>query len=193
MSEPVGVVLAGGSGRRIGGEKALVALDGRSLLLYPVDVMGSVLADVVVVCKEHTPLPDLGGRAEIWCEAERELHPLVGVTAALRRTAEQGRGILVCAGDMPLVTPEVLRALLDTEPDAHAVVARTGERLQPLLARYGPHALGDLEDREPGEPATRVVERMAPVILDVPERAAFNVNVPEDLLLAERERVRGDA
>ena len=189
---PVGVVLAGGSGRRIGGEKALVELDGRPLLLYPVDAMREVLDEVVVVCKQHTPLPDLGGRAEIWAETEREQHPLVGVIAALRRTSEQGRGVLVCAGDMPLITAAVLRTLLDA-PAAPAVVARAEDRLQPLLARYAPGALAGLEDREPGEPATRVVERLAPLIVDVPARAAFNVNVPEDLLLAEREGVGGDA
>jgi molybdopterin-guanine dinucleotide biosynthesis protein A len=189
---PVGVILAGGTGRRIGGEKALVALDGKPLLLYPVEAMSAVLDDVAIVCKQHTPLPDLGPGIEIWCEAEPEHHPLVGIVAALRRTAEQGRSILVCAGDMPLVTADVLRALLDA-PEAPAVVARADGRLQPLLARYAPDALPGFEAMEPGEPATRVVERMGPLIVDVPARAAFNVNVPEDLLLAERERVRGDA
>jgi molybdopterin-guanine dinucleotide biosynthesis protein A len=187
-----GIVLAGGSGRRIGGEKALVELDGRPLLLYAVEAMAAVLDEVAVVCKEHTPLPDLSGQAEIWCEAERELHPLIGVVAALRRTTERGRGVLVCAGDMPLITPEVLRMLLEAPP-APVVVARAGDRLQPLLARYGPDALPGLELREPDEPATRVVEKLGPLIVDVPDRAAFNVNVPEDILLAERERVGGDA
>ena len=44
-SEPVGVVLAGGMGRRIGGSKATVELAGRPLLCYPLDAMGEVLSE----------------------------------------------------------------------------------------------------------------------------------------------------
>lgn len=188
----LGVVLAGGSGRRIGGDKALVELDGRPLLHYPIDALRAVVDEVVVVCKEHTPLPDLDGRAAIWCEPQEAGHPLYGVTAALQRAAEEGRSILVCAGDMPLVTPEALRALAGAR-DAPAVVARAGGRVQPLLARYSPAALPVLEAMEPGEPAIRVVERLDPLIVDLADEAvAFNVNAPEDLLLAERERVARD-
>jgi molybdopterin-guanine dinucleotide biosynthesis protein A len=176
----------------MGGEKTLVELDGRPLLLYPIGALREVLDEVVVVCKELTPLPVLGDSVAIWCEGETRTHPLFGVTAALRRTAEDDRSVLVCAGDMPLVTAGALRALLGA-PAAPAVVARAGGRLQPLLARYAPAALAVLEAMDPDEPATRIVERMDPVVVEVDESVAFNVNAPEDLLLAERERVRRHA
>jgi molybdopterin-guanine dinucleotide biosynthesis protein A len=190
---PLGVVLAGGAGRRMGGEKALVELAGRPLLHYPIEALLAVVDDVVVACKEHTPLPDLDPRVEIWCDDDARRHPLLGVTAVLRRAAPGGRSILVCAGDMPLVTPAALRSLRDA-PDAPAVVARAGGRLQPLLARYGPAALAVLDAMDPDEPATRVVERLDPLVVELEDdTVAFNVNAPEDLLLAERERVRRDA
>lgn len=183
MRGPVGVVLAGGAGKRMGGSKATVDFRGRPLLCYPIDALRAVLGEVAVVCKEDTVLPVLPPEVAIWCEPEPETHPLVGVVAALRTAA--GRPVVVCAGDMPCVTPEAIRALADAPAGAAAVVARAGGRLQPLLARYSPAALATIEARDPGEPATRVVERLEPLVVDVDERVAFNVNAPEDLLLAQ--------
>ena len=59
MSRPsVGVVLAGGPGRRMGGDKAVVALDGRPLLLYPLAALRAAgIADVALVAKRATELP----------------------------------------------------------------------------------------------------------------------------------------
>ena len=188
-AQPLGVVLAGGSGRRMGGQKSLVELNGRALLLYPIGALREVLDEVVVVCKEHTPLPELGDSVSIWCEGEERTHPLFGVRSALRRTAEDDRSVLVCAGDMPLVTAGAVRALLGA-PAAPAAVARAGGRLQPLLARYAPAALAVFDAMDPDEPATRIVERLDPLVIDVDESVGFNVNAPEDLLLAERERER---
>jgi len=183
-ARPVGVVLAGGIGRRIGGNKSMVEIDGRPMLHYPLAVLHAVLGHVVVMCKEHTPLPDLGGMAPIWCEAEEAFHPLIGVAAALR-TADGP--VLVCGADMPLVTPEVVDAIATAgEPDGIvAVIPRAAGRLQPLLALYHPEALTVLDAMEQGERATDVVERLDPVVLDIDDDDAFfNVNAPEDVLQA---------
>ena len=181
---PLGIVLAGGAGRRIGGEKALVELDGRPLIHYPVAVLHAVLGEVVVVCKESTPLPTFAGMARIWCEPEEPRHPFAGVICALRESG--GRPVLVCAADMPLVSPDVVRAILAVRAgDAPAVVPRAGGRLEPLLALYLPAALPTLEAMEPGEAATAVVERLDPLVVAIDdEDAFFNVNEPEDLLRA---------
>lgn len=181
-TQPIGVVLAGGAGRRIGGDKALVALDGRPLLHYPLEALRVVLDDVVVVCKEATPLPPLPAPVSIWCENDPEHHPLIGVAAALREAG--GRAILVCAGDMPLVTPEAIRAVLEA-PAATAVVTRIAGRLQPLFARYEPGALPVFEAMDLAEPATRVIERLDPLVVEIADdNVAHNVNAPEDILHA---------
>src|ERR1700735_4550529 len=102
---PVGAVLAGGRGQRIGGDKAIVSLAGRPLLSYPVRAMLGALDHVVVVAKPSTVLPALDGVA-VWREPEHPSHPLVGIAEALRRAA--GGWVLVCAGDMPFVAVPLL-------------------------------------------------------------------------------------
>jgi molybdopterin-guanine dinucleotide biosynthesis protein A len=62
-----------------------------------------------------------------------------------------------------------------------AVARAEGGRLQPLCALYRPEALATLESAPPGEPLTRTVERLGPVIVDVPPAWLRNVNTREDL------------
>jgi molybdenum cofactor guanylyltransferase len=192
---PVGVVLAGGRGQRIGGDKAVVSLAGRPLLSYPVRALLEVLDHVVVVAKPSTVLPALGDVA-VWEEPEQPSHPLVGIAEALRRA--DGRWVLVCAGDMPFVPASLLaslasRASLATGGDPAAapraiVAASAGGGLQPLLGCYGPVCLEALAvaAREAVAPARAVVESLGPIVVPVTDpRALFNVNSAEDLREAE--------
>ena len=172
-----GVVLAGGRSRRMGEPKTLLEVDGRPLLLHPVDALRAVLEDVVVVCKPATPLPDLPDGVAVWHEDDPRQHPLVGVIAALERAPGP---IVVCAGDMPGLDAATVRALRDAPPAA-AVVAAADGRLQPLLARYAPDALPVLRAMDPDEPATSVLERLDPVRVEIDARIARNVNAPGDL------------
>jgi molybdopterin-guanine dinucleotide biosynthesis protein A len=190
---PVGVVLAGGRGRRIGGDKAVASLAGRPLLSYPVRAMLGALEHVVIVAKPSTLLPPLGDVA-VWHEPEQPSHPLVGIAEALRRAA--GGWVLVCAGDMPFVPVALLASLAalassaaaDTDAAPAIVAASAGGALQPLLGCYGPACLEPLATaaREAVAPARAVVEALGPLIVPVNDpRALFNVNSAADLREAE--------
>lgn len=181
---PVGALLAGGSGRRLGGGKATVELSGRPLLAYALDVLHEVLDEVAVVSKRDTVLPPLAGIANVWIEPDEPRHPLAGIVHALRQA--QGRPVLVCAADMPLVTVEVVRALAEADPGgAPAVVPHAAGRLQPLLALYTPLALAGLARFEPSIPTREAVRALGARVVEFEdEQAFFNVNAPEDLLQA---------
>jgi molybdopterin-guanine dinucleotide biosynthesis protein A len=177
-------VLAGGRGRRIGGDKATVELEGRPLLLYPLAVLRAVLDDVAVVAKQATVLPALDPEVEIWLEADEPRHPLAGVVHALR--CARGRPVVVVAGDMPFVSRGLVAALArERARGAVAVVPRAAGRLQPLCARYDPRALTALAACDFAAPAREVVAAMSPRIVDWPdEEPFFNVDHPEDILQA---------
>ena len=101
-AEPIGVLLAGGQGRRLGGEKAMAPLAGRPLISYPLAAMRAVLRDVVIVAKPDTELGAVQEGVEVWREPAEPRHPLVGIVYALSRAA--GRDVLVCAADLPFIT-----------------------------------------------------------------------------------------
>jgi molybdopterin-guanine dinucleotide biosynthesis protein A len=176
-------VLAGGAGRRIGGDKATVELAGRPLVLYPIAALRQVCEHVVVVAKADTSLPSLTGAAEVWIEPEEPRHPLTGVVHALRTAT--ARKVLVLAGDMPLVPEALLRALVDAASGAGAV-ARHGGIAEPLCACYTRKALPGLAHFDPTARAIDVVEQLGVAHVDwVDADALLSVNAPEDLIRAQ--------
>jgi len=181
---PIGVVLAGGRGRRIGGDKAIVELDARPLIEYPLAAVGAVLDSVAIVAKRDTALPALRGAATVWLEPDEPRHPMAGVVHALR--VAEGRGVVVVAGDMPLIGPELIRRLAFAGADGRpAVVPRAGGRLQPLCARYEPEALAAMEGFDPSAPATEIAAALKPAVMEFEDELPFfSVNAPEDLLQA---------
>ncbi len=184
---PIGVVLAGGAGRRMGGGKGVVELHGTPLLAYPVAALRAALGEVIVVAKRDTELPRLPG-VPVWAEPDEPRHPLTGLVHALQQAG--GRPLLVAAGDLPFVPADLVRELASADPHGRpAVVPRAGGRLQPLLALYLPQALpplaAALERPEGPGRLTDAVAALDPHVLDCDgERPFFNVNVPEDLLTA---------
>jgi molybdopterin-guanine dinucleotide biosynthesis protein A len=181
----VGVVLAGGLGHRIGGAKAVVELHRRPLISYPIDAVWRALGNVAIVAKGDTKLPNVPG-VTVWIEPNQPRHPLVGIVHALGLA--EGRPLLVCAADMPLVTPEVIDRIARADPgDGSAVVASVDGHLQPLLACYHRGALEPLMRLVSGSPGPlrEAVETLSPLRYEVDDPdVLFNVNSPSDLLQA---------
>jgi len=179
----LGIVLAGGEGRRIGGDKCTVELAGRPLVLYPIAALRQVCEQVVVVAKQDTKLPQLAGEAEVWIEPDEPQHPLAGVVHALRTAS--ARRILVLACDMPLVPEALLRALLKSASGPGAV-ASSGDIAEPLCACYTKQALKGLEHFTPDEPAIEVVDRLGVAHVEWDDAdAVLSVNAPEDVIRAQ--------
>ena len=158
----IGALLAGGAGSRLGRDsKPAALLAGRSLASYPAQALAAVCERVAVVCKRDTVLPELPG-IERWDEPDEPRHPLTGIIHALERG---GGPVLVCAADMPFVTPDACRTLMHAAGTSPAVVATAAGLLQPTL--------------------TRVVEALDPVRVALPSALVRSVNTPDDLADAE--------
>lgn len=193
--EVVGVVLAGGQGRRIGGGKAAVALDRRPLISYPLEAIWRALGNVAIVAKLDTELPSIPG-VTVWIEPDEPRHPLTGILHAL--SLAEGRPVLICAGDMPLVSSGLISAIAHAEPGpAGAVVASAQGELQPLLACFQPVLLEPLAQaaRYPDIRLQDVMKALGPRLYEVDDpELLFNVNTPDDLLQAaamlDRRRAR---
>lgn len=168
----------------MGGAKAATPLAGRPMITYPLAALAAVLTDVAVLAKAGSALPELPAGIARWSEPDEPRHPLAGITAALR--AAHGRAVLVLACDLPLVTPELVRALAAARAgDAPAVVTRADGRLQPLCARYEPAALAALERFDPDGRTVEQVKALRPALLDVDAALLRNVNDALDLADAE--------
>ena len=173
------MVLAGGAGRRMGGDKAIATFGGRPLIAWPLDALRAVFgARVAVVARADSLLPaDLD--APVWREPGGPRHPRNGIVHALREAA--GASVLVSAVDLPGLTPATVRALRDAPGSGPAGAVGPDGRVQPLLGRYPPAALAALQALDPDAPLTPAVLALEPVLVECPAADLRNVNRPEDL------------
>ena len=181
---PVGLILAGGAGARIGGGKASVAVRGQPLLHYALAAMREVVRDVAVITKPDTVLPRLDG-AMVWVEPERPVHPLFGVSEALALAG--GRSVLVCPVDMPFITAHTLGALAGAKTGGHdAVVASSGGTARPLVGLFMPSAAVPLAQAVQGQRSLEAaIGELDVTFVEVEEEVElFDVNSPDDLLQA---------
>lgn len=188
---PVGVVLAGGAARRMGGAKAGARLGAHALIDYPLAALAAVSTERAVVAKAATPLPPLPDGVAVWSEPDLPRHPAVGVRHALRTAA--GRTVLCVAVDLPWLDGATLRRLLAADDGKHAcVVAESGGRLQPLCALWRPAALAALAGAEEGLPMRELVRRAEPLRVAFEDPQAFvNVNTPGELARCPSPAIEG--
>jgi molybdenum cofactor guanylyltransferase len=184
---PVGAVLAGGRGSRLGGDKHAALLAGRSLLEHALAAVDEAGLDPLVVAKPDTPLPS---DCRALREPPRPRHPLSGILAALEVA---GSAVVAVACDMPFTPPALLRQLASA--DEPLVALCVDGTVQPLPARFDPSLVPELEAalvRQ--EPLRRTIESFGPRLIEEselrrfgdPELICLNVNDRRDLLLAER-------
>lgn len=199
-----GVVLAGGTSRRMGRDKAALLIDEEPLLHRVVARLRLALAEVVVVGAPAlaTLVPDTRIIADEWPGRG----PLGALATALRAT--EARWVLLVACDMPFTQAPLIRhiARLALTPPAVDVVALCGSHgPEPLHAAYSRACLPLALERLAGHDAslrglltaTRVRE-VAPdeaLRFDPAGLSAFNANTPAEwgraLQLASDQRQDG--
>jgi molybdopterin-guanine dinucleotide biosynthesis protein A len=166
--DATGILLVGGASERFGSPKALASFRGETLAERGRRLLAEVCAEVIAVGKTgdalELPFPVLDdgddGRA-----------PVYGVIAGLRSALHDT--CLVLPVDTPLVTPDALRVLLDSQG-----IPQSG----PLPGVYTRQMLADLESRVAGgELSLRGVNR---TVVELDEELLLNVNTPNDLIVA---------
>lgn len=192
-----GVVLAGGRSSRFGRDKALLELDGETLLARAVRTLSAVAGEVLVLGPEHRAGQVPGAR--VIPDERPGDGPLPALATALR--AMRGKRMIAVATDMPLVNPVLLQHLLDRSVGYDVTVPRVGSRTQQLHAVYARSCLpaiesqlqaGDLKiDRFFGAVRTLVIEEDEIASFDPSLLSFRNINTEADWI--EVQRIAGAA
>ncbi|MCZ0935775.1 MAG: molybdenum cofactor guanylyltransferase [Gemmatimonadetes bacterium] len=205
------VIVAGGRSRRLGRDKPLVEVGGRTVLSRILEATADI-ADAVLAVREVPPfrralaaegwepgaagaesagppgsvaLRSPEGRALLVVpDPVPDLGPLAGVASGLE--AARGAICVVLAGDLPFVTPELVDRLsreLAIDADLDAVVPHARGRAQPLCAAYR---------REVGRLARRLVARTAASGDPSPSMMSFLERLRVRTVTAEQVKRFGD-
>jgi molybdopterin-guanine dinucleotide biosynthesis protein A len=197
-STAVGVVLAGGSGSRIGGDKGSVRLAGRTLAERALAVLDSVLDDVLLSVGKT-------GQHRRANAVVVDLHPgrgpLAGLEAAL--AARPGRPVFVLACDLPLAGAKVVERVLARAASGvrHAAgpaawLASSEGRVQPLCGLYSAATLEPARRRLEGGDYSMagLLELLAVTAVPIDDLGAHRLlNVNDDADLARARELVGEA
>lgn len=129
-----GVVLCGGRSVRMGRDKSLLELGGRTLLERAIAVLDGIAPEVLLACGPAERYADLGRPLVV--DAFPDGGPLAGLEAGLRRAKTEWIAALAC--DMPRAEPSIFGELLArAERDGLDVCfLRTDRGVEPLCAVY---------------------------------------------------------
>ena len=190
--EPLGVILAGGPGKRLGGKKPWRMIGDKRLIDLALENISQVCRKVVVVAV------DIGQFADLPCQliADRwpGQGPLAALATAMLETEEDG--FLVLPVDLPLVRVPLLELILSKRHGQRSVSVQGPGGKEPLLAYYSreclPTALRMLEQGE--RRPTSLLNSIRPLMItreqvhevDPDDLSFINVNFPEDLEKARR-------
>ncbi len=169
----------------MGRDKALLPYRGRALVAHIAGIVQAALgnSDPVAILGEPEYYAGLG--YPVHADLTPNCGPLGGLVTALHLTDSDWNLVVAC--DMPMLSPENLRVLIDraAESHAHAVAARgpAGEP-EPLCALYHRRCLPALEQalRDKHLKMKTLLSELQPESVTLPASALANVNTPEEWL-----------
>jgi molybdopterin-guanine dinucleotide biosynthesis protein A len=181
------VILAGGSGRRIGGRKPDRMLGGVRLLDRAVAQARSWSEDVVIACGA-SPLEAIG---LVQVVDQQGSGPVAGLLAGIRHARHAGASeVLAIPCDTPFLPENLAERLARGRPDNCAVaMARAGGRLHPSCGLWRTEVEPAISAylAEERRSLIGLAERVGYAAVEWEEESAFlNINTPEDLARAAK-------
>lgn len=183
------VVLAGGEGSRIGGNKPIRRLAGERLIDRALRAARTWSNEVAVAVRDPRQLEDVD--APIITDEPLIAGPLAGLASALRFGARSGREfVLTIPADSPFLPADLLDRLLDAVAKSNCAMASSNGRLHPVCALWRTSATSVLQDYLAGD--RRSLRAFAAKVGfckvqwgSEPIDPFFNINTKSELLRAE--------
>jgi molybdopterin-guanine dinucleotide biosynthesis protein A len=142
------VLLAGGESRRMGKDKATLLFQGKPLWQIQLELLRKLEpAEIFVSARTDPAWRPADVRFVVDDPPSRG--PLSGLAAALARM--RAKHLLALAIDMPFMTEKYVGFLYDQIEPRRGVVAKIGDRFEPLAAIYPQEALANVQSALSGK------------------------------------------
>lgn len=189
------IVLAGGRGTRLGKDKLLEVVGGRSLLQRVIESLSPISERIVVVTAQGQERPSLHATGTEVATVT-DIYPgkgaLGGIYTGLSVVAS--RHSLVVAADMPFLNLDLLQHLASMATGFDVVMPRINGQIEPLHAVYSRDCLPAIQEQIErsqlqikmflGKIRVRYIEEADIDRFDPIHLSFFNVNTPDDLTKA---------
>lgn len=133
------MILAGGRGRRMGfKEKALLPVGNRTILEKTIEVLETVVDEVIVSVRDETQQEMLRGythELDVVLDHHHDVGPLAGILEGLKSAG--GEYVFISACDMPYLNAHVVQLLFDRAQGHDAAIpVWRDDIMEPLHAVY---------------------------------------------------------
>lgn len=168
----------------MGQDKALIEVDGKSLLEHQVEKAEPFFDEVVLLGGQNSyPMENRNLQDEM-----ENAGPLAGLFAALKDGDDSSIShIAIIPVDLPYISESTIERLSDESlrPSENAIILANGENLQPLAGVYRTRLAGQLDHylKSGNRMVFGFVNQLAYSKSQVDEAELKNFNTPEDLIL----------
>lgn len=188
------VVMAGGKSRRLGQDKRFLKLAGRTCLQRVLDVCKVVFEEILIVADGAEPFQNMGVNVVMDLMPGRAT--LGGLYTGLHYAASSE--IFAVACDMPFLSVETIKVILQRAGQADIVIPDLSGKLQPMHALYSKRCLPNLRALvEAGKLKVQDLCQCPDLLVSkIPEsvfrgvdpelRSFFNINTSDDLVRAKK-------
>jgi molybdopterin-guanine dinucleotide biosynthesis protein A len=194
--ETSAIILAGGKSLRLGYNKVLEIVGGRSLLEQVISRVASLSSEIIVVATEEQVIPQFEDYPDM--QVVTDIYPgkgpLGGIYTGLKTSTSTCN--LVVAADMPFLNQALLGYMLGLVDGVDLVAPRVGGQVEPLHAVYMRGCLAAIEKMMKegvlgvhklfSRVNVRYVEADEIARFDPEQRSLFNINTEGDLQMAKK-------
>ncbi len=184
-----GVILAGGSNKRLNGIiKANILIRGRTIISRIIETLGDIFEEVVIVTNTPDKFHQYSDN-KIIVDKILNKGPLGGIHSAMKES--ENEALFVVAGDMPLLDREIITRQIDfyNNNKCDIIIPQIDQYIEPLHGIYKCTLISILEDylKKDISYSIRGFFSMADVCYMQIEgseksRSAFtNINTPDDI------------
>lgn len=189
------IILAGGKSSRLGRNKALQVIEGKSLIQWVIDRL-AILSTEIIIATAHGKAIPCSSAVEIKTVADiyPGKGPLVGIYSGLIASSSSRAIVVGC--DTPFLSVGLLEYMTQLCSTFDVVVPRIGKKVEPLCAVYSKNCLvpmqGLLEQNELRISAlfsmvrVRYIEEAEINSFDPEHLSFFNINSHDDLERARK-------
>jgi len=185
-----GIILAGGESRRMGTDKALIRLSGKTLIEQTAHIFKRLFAETIIISKDPGRFKAAGCRE--LADRSDEGGAMVGLLTALE--ASKTEFIFTAACDMPFLNDRVISLIVNTGRAFDAALPCSDGHSHPLHALYSKGCLKAMtESLERGEKSimrfikslpsdrVRLISEEEIRVIDPETDSLLNMNTPEEL------------
>lgn len=177
-----GIILAGGKSSRMGTDKGFLLLNHKPFIQYSIEALQPLVSEILIV-SDNTKYDTF--KLKRINDIKKDAGPVSGIYSGLEASKTEYNLVLSC--DIPLITSQALKQLLDAVDDNSEIIqAESNGKSMPLIALYKTSIKNTFKSvLKEDERRLRVVIKgcnYKNVVLDeAHQNATLNVNTKEEL------------